>query len=390
MRRSRHFLLLMTIIFCVLLVIGCAQQEDVSTTTTAPPGTTTTAGPTATAGAPATEGDLTVTPVATGLEVLWELRFLPSGDLLVTERPGRIRLIPAGGGEPTVVATLPVAAVGEGGLMGLDLDPDFPERPYLYVFYTYQSGDGVRNRISRLTYANGRAGEEQALVEDIPGAGNHDGGRLAFGPDGYLWAGTGDAAEPSSAQDPASLAGKVLRMDHDGRPAADNPDPDSLVFTLGHRNPQGIDWQPGSNVPFITEHGPSDNDEVNPLQAGGNYGWPDLRGKAGRAGFVDPIITWSPTIAPAGAAFYDADLIPGWRGSFLFATLKDQTLHRLVPADEGFRQVAEDVRLFDGQYGRLRAVRVGPDGAVYLLTSNHDGRGNPAPDDDRVLRVAPR
>ena len=395
-------LLAVTLVAGAVWLLGCAGDEPA--TTAAPPTTTsaTTAGgsgaaPTTTSqnrpdtpAQPATAGDLAVSVVATGLEVPWEVRFLPSGDLLVTERPGRIRLIPASGGQGTVVGTLPVAAVGEGGLMGLALDPDFPEQPYLYVFYTYSAADQLRNRISRLTYTDGRAGEERVLLEDIPGAGNHDGGRLAFGPDGYLWAGTGDAAEPSLAQDPASLAGKVLRLDREGRPAPDNPDPDSPVFTLGHRNPQGIDWQPGTDVPFITEHGPSDNDEVNRLEAGGNYGWPDLRGKTGQEGFVDPIITWTPTIAPAGTTFYDADLIPGWRGSLLFTTLKDQTLHRLVPEDQAFTSVAEDVRLFDEEFGRLRAVRLGPDGALYLLTSNRDGRGDPVADDDRVLRVAPR
>lgn len=382
-----------------LLLVGCAgDSQGPSTTHTTTGGlgsvdgatsTTVSSGP-APGKTPAGQNEIQVAAIATGLEVPWEVRWLPSGDMLVTERPGRLRLIGAGGGSSRLVASLPVAAVGEGGLLGLAIDPDYPDRPYLYVFYTRRAGGGLENRISRLTYRDGQAGDEKVLIDGIPGAGIHDGGRLAFGPDGYLWATTGDASVPSRAQDRSSLAGKVLRFDRDGRPAPGNPFPGSLVYTLGHRNPQGIDWLPGTEQAFITEHGPSDNDEINRLEAGGNYGWPDVRGKEQQAGYRDPLFTWTPTIAPSGAIFYTGTGLAGWQGSFLFTTLKGEALHRLVPADAGFDSVKEDVTLFEGSFGRLRDVRQGPDGALYLLTSNRDGRGDPGPDDDRILRLMPR
>jgi Glucose/sorbosone dehydrogenases len=197
---------------------------------------------------PATEDDLVVQVVAQGLEIPWEIRFLPDGALLVTERSGRILRIDQATGAVKELGRLPVAHVGEGGLLGMALDPDFPTRPYLYVMYTYGEGgvdSGLANRVSRLTLTGDPLGEEVALgeevvlVEGIPGAGVHDGGRVAFGPDGDLWVTTGDASRGELAQDKGSLAGKVLRMDCEGRPAAGNPVGGSLVYSYGHRNPQG-------------------------------------------------------------------------------------------------------------------------------------------------------
>jgi len=324
--------------------------------------------------------------VASGLEVPWEIRFLPGGDLLVTERPGRITRIAARDGSRRTVGTLPVTATSESGLMGLDLDPGFPEQPYLYVAYTYSLEGELVNRVSRLTYRDDRLSEERVLVDRIPGAPIHDGARVGFGPDGFLWVTTGDAARSERAQDRDNLAGKVLRMTREGRPAPGNPFPDSLVYSYGHRNPQGLDWLPGSEVAYVTEHGPSDNDEVNRLQPGGNYGWPTVGGAVDRPGFVDPLISWTPTIAIAGAQFYDRAEIPGWRGSLLSVALKGSALRRLS-GDTGFTRVTGEEVLFEGEFGRLRALRVGPDGWVYVSTSNRDGRGGPAAADDRILRI---
>lgn len=326
-----------------------------------------------------------------GLEVPWDMRFLPDGDLLVTERRGRILRADPGTGQTSTIATLPVAAQGESGLLGLALDPSYPAEPFIYITYTHLRNGGLVNRVSRLRYdpAGTQATGETVLLDGIPGGAIHDGSRLTFGPDGALYVTTGDSGRGELAPDLGSPAGKVLRMDRDGRPLPDNPFPGSLVFTYGHRNPQGLDTHPDTGVLFVTEHGPNENDELNRLQAGGEYGWPSVTGRAGIPGLVDPIAAWTPTIAPAGATFYNADLIPGWRGSFLFVTLKEQDLRRLTPADAEFTTVHSEEILFDGAYGRLRAIRVGPDGSLYISTSNRDGRGS-LPGSDRILRISPR
>jgi glucose/arabinose dehydrogenase len=328
------------------------------------------------------------------------MRFQPDGRLLITEREGRVVVADVVSGAVTEVGQIDVAARGEAGLMGLALDPDFPKNPSIYVSYTYSGDEGNRNRVSRFTLSapdspTPQFAEETVLVDDIPAASIHDGSRLAFGPDGFLWVTMGDAGDGDRAQEMDSLSGKVLRMTRDGQPAPDNPFldlpyPFSLIYTLGHRNPQGLAFHPQAGVAYVTEHGPADNDEVNRLQAAGNYGWPDLRGKAGEPGFVDPIISWSPTIAPAGCLFYSGDMLAGLEGAFLFVTLKDSDLRALVPdGSDDFQAVADEMILFDEQFGRLRAIVQGPDGALYIATSNHDGRGDAGELDDRVIRIDP-
>ena len=340
------------------------------------------------------------TTVVQGLRVPWEMRFLPDGRLLITEREGRIVLADVGSGSVTEVGRIDVAAQGESGLMGLALDPDFPDNPGIYVSYTHSGTDGNQNRLSRfelngLDTASPGLGEETILLDGISAASNHDGSRLAFGPDGYLWMTMGDAGNGDRAQQMDSLSGKVLRMTRDAQPAPDNPFPDlphpfSLIYTLGHRNPQGLAFHPQSGTAFVTEHGPADNDEVNRLAAGGNYGWPDLHGAEGVTGFVDPIASWTPTIAPAGCIFYADGTLTDLNGTFLFVTLKDSDLRVLVSGGSGdFASIADERVLFDEQFGRLRAIAQGPDGALYIATSNHDGRGDPGPLDDRVIRIDP-
>jgi glucose/arabinose dehydrogenase len=242
-------------------------------------------------------------------------------------------------------------------------------------------------------------GTPEVLLEGIPGGTNHDGARLVVGPDRLLYMTTGDAGQATLSQDRASLAGKVLRLTLDGRAAPGNPF-GTAVFTYGHRNPQGLAFHPTTGRLYATEHGPGDNDEVNLIDAGRNYGWPEARGFCdGDAGsgertfcqanaVVEPIVAWTPTIAPAGAAIYDSDLIAGWRGSLLMTTLKDATLYRLTLSADGTRVTATE-RLLVRQLGRLRDVMVGPRGEVYVATSNRDGRGSPAADDDRIIRIEP-
>ena len=338
-----------------------------------------------------TEEDVAVETVATGLEVPWALAFTPDGRLLVTERPGRIRVIePIGGLQSEPWAAVAVAHVVEAGLMGIAADPDFADNGHVYVCYTARIGSGTENRVARLTEVAGRGQDLTVILSGMPAAGNHNGCRLKFGPDGKLYVTMGDAGASNNAQETASLSGKVLRMETDGSVPADNPFPGSFVYTLGHRNPQGLDFHPDTGAAYITEHGPSDNDEINILTPGGNYGWPVEKGIANRAGFVDPIAAYTPTLAVAGGTFYSGGPLPeAWTGNFFFTTLKAQHIRRLTFDPDDQAKVTGQEVLFDEEYGRLRDIIQGPDGLLYFTTSNRDGRGNPEFGDDRVLRVAP-
>jgi glucose/arabinose dehydrogenase len=292
--------------------------------------------------------------------------------------------------------TLPVAAVGEGGLLGLALHPDFSRTGWVYLYYTYQT-DQLWNRVVRYRLADDQLVEPQVILDRIPGASIHDGGRIAFGPDGKLYVTTGDARDPEAAQDLASLAGKILRLEPDGSLPPDNPFPGSPVWTYGHRNPQGLAWTNDGRL-YATEHGPTGDlglaahDEVNLIEPGKNYGWPFVVADLVRRPLPDAVppvaqsgqTTW----APSGATFVRAGSIPQWQGNLLFAGLRSQALWRLVLTPDG-RSAVQLEALYQGEFGRLRTVVEGPDGAIYLLTSNRDGRGNPRAGDDRLVRIAP-
>ncbi|HEX9006647.1 MAG TPA: PQQ-dependent sugar dehydrogenase, partial [Bacteroidota bacterium] len=354
-------------------------------------------GATAAPSAPATSAQspqksppLRVETVASGLEVVWSLAFAPDGRLFFTERPGRIRVMVDGKVLPDPVAELPAASSSESGLMGLALDPAFSSNGYIYIDYTYRTtNDGMANRVSRMTVQGNRAGDEKVLLDGIPASSIHDGGRVKVGPDGKLYVTAGDATNQESAQDVRALSGKVLRLNLDGTVPADNPFPGSPVYSFGHRNPQGLAFQPGTNTLFSTEHGATGNDEVNIIEPGRNYGWPKVQAKAGDPRYVDPISAYTPSIAPAGAVFYDGDRVPEWKGSLFFGTLRGQHLHRIVLGGSDGREVVFEERLFDGEFGRIRDVVVGPDGYLYFATSNRDGRGSPSSDDDLIVRVLP-
>jgi glucose/arabinose dehydrogenase len=338
-----------------------------------------------------------VQTVVSGLDVPWALAFAPDGRLFITERPGRLRVVSNGRLQSEPVATLPAYADGESGLMGLALDPAFAQNGHLYVCYSRQPGFAVINRafgrghrvnrLSRLTLRDGRAGAERVLLDEMPGAWNHDGCRVKFGPDGKLYATMGDAADPPLAQRLDSPAGKIHRIEADGSIPSDNPirassDAASSVWSLGHRNPQGLAWDAAGRL-YASEHGPSGHDEINLIQPGKNYGWPQVFGrvKIPDDRFVDPIVESGPrdTWAPSGMAFRDGHLyVAGLRGQRLLRVTLD--------ADGGVASVAP---MFTGTYGRLRDVVVGPDGALYVATNNRDGRGSPGADDDRILRVVP-
>lgn len=330
-----------------------------------------------------------VETVVTGLEVPWSIAFLPDGSMLVSERRGRIRAV-VGGVVDRTVAEVPIAPGEEGGLLGLALAPDFATSRAFFIYFT---AAGDVNRLERWTLsADGQsAAPELTLIDSIPAAQLHDGGRLRIGPDGMLYVGTGDARDPDLAQDSDSLSGKILRLTPTGAVPADNPFPGSPVFILGIRNTQGFDWLDDGSM-IVTDHGPSGelgregHDEVNIATAGANLGWPDIYGCEIDDGMIAPILTWEEAVPPGGAAIYRGDAIPEWRGNLLLGSLGAEHLHRVML--DGHSLAGHEVS-FAGQ-GRLRDVIMGPDGDLYVTTSNCDGRGACPADGDRILRVTRR
>ena len=342
---------------------------------------------------------LRVETVVTGLDTPWDIAWGPDGLIWVTERGGRVSRVNTSTGQRTTAGQIPdVAESGESGLMGLAFHPDFSSQPFVYFTHSYSQSGSLRNRLVRARWDGQTLGTPDVLLSNIPGASIHDGSRIAVGPDRLLYMTTGDAASQDLAQDRNSLAGKVLRLTLTGQPAPGNAF-GTAVYSVGHRNPQGLVFHPTSGALYSTEHGPSDNDEVNVIVAGRNFGWPTVHGLCDNDvgnertfcqanNVVEPLATWTPTIAPAGADIYVADLIPQWKGSLLFASLGARAMFRLTLSADGQSVTARET-LYQGQFGRLRDVLVGPDGSVYLATSNRDGRGNPSSDDDRILRIRP-
>ena len=343
-------------------------------------------------------GDLHVETLTSGLNTPWELAWGPDDVIWVTERRGTIHRVDPASGHATQVGVVGVTEVGESGLMGMAFHPDFHAQPFVYLVHSFGVGNEIRNRLVRMRFNGVSLEAAEVLLDNIPGARIHNGSRLGIGRDRFLYMTTGDAGRPNLSQDLDSVAGKVLRFTLDGQPAPGNPF-GTTVYSYGHRNAQGLAFHPETDDLYLTEHGPADNDEVNRVEIGQNYGWPDVRGFCDndvrgedefceRNRVAEPVSTWTPTVAPCGADFYNADLIPGWKGNLLFTTLRGAALVRLELSADGSRTVDEEF-LFEGEYGRLRDVLVGPNGQIYLVTSNRDGRGTPARDDDRILRIEP-
>ncbi|MBD1539166.1 PQQ-dependent sugar dehydrogenase [Arthrobacter sp. S13_S34] len=322
----------------------------------------------------ATAGNSTPTgtpqAVATGLEAPWSVVFR-NGTPLVSERDSGRILELSPDGTTRAIGDIPgVAAVGEGGLLGLAVD----SQGRLYVYSTGTDG----NRLQRFDVTGEPGslalGQAEMLLDGIGSASYHDGGRIAFGPDGMLYVAIGDAGRRDSSQDLEALNGKILRMTPDGGVPADNPFPDSLVYSYGHRNPQGLAWAEDGTM-FATEFGQNTWDELNIITAGANYGWPTVEGIATTGDFTDPVQQWEPTEAsPSGMAHID--------GTLFIANLRGQVLRAVPVADP-----STSTTYYDGEFGRIRDVTEAPDGKLWFVTNNTDGRGRPGPDDDRILSV---
>ena len=339
-----------------------------STTTVPSPSTTTTPSPAPTPVEQATE----LSTVATGLDVPWGTAFLPDGSALLTLRDEARLLQVRDGQEPVDLGRVGgVEPGGEGGLLGVAVSPTFANDRRVYLYLTAASD----NRVVRVTFEDGRPAQQRAILTGIPKAGNHNGGRLGFGPDGFLYVTTGDAGQPDGSQDRGSLGGKILRVTQDGKPAPGNPFDGSPVWSYGHRNVQGIAWAPDGTM-YASEFGQNTWDELNRIEPGKNYGWPLVEGRQPRAGFVEPLVQWPTSDAsPSGIAYAD--------GAVWMAALRGESLWR-IPVSGNV--AGEPQRLLQGEYGRLRDVVVAPDGRLWVL-SNNTSRGSGAPDDDRLLAI---
>lgn len=328
--------------------------------------------------------------IANKLYVPWAIDISNEGKIYFTERSGLIRIIEDGklNSQPLITFSDSFVSQGEGGLMGIALDPNYSQNHYIYVMYSYSEGNKIYNRVARLIENNNRASIDQILLDKIPGGQIHNGGRIKIGPDQKLYITTGDAGDPSLAQDPTSTAGKILRIELDGSIPNDNPIINSPIYSLGHRNPQGLAWN-SKNVLYASEHGQSAHDEINIIQPGGNYGWPLVQGDEDSKEIImqKPLIhsdevTW----APSGITFVNKG---PWQEKLLVATLRGQQLLTLSLNGKG--TVVRDVESwFENEYGRLREVIQGKDGSIYLATSNRDGRGNPDISDDKIIRLIPK
>jgi glucose/arabinose dehydrogenase len=348
----------------LLLVAGCSDSGGDP-------------GPTSSAPAQAADGGEALAPsgdletLTTRLDAPWSVAFVGDTALISSRDDGDVHELLDDGSTRLVGTVEGVVHQSESGLLGLAVD----DQQRLYAYST--GGDG--NRIQRFalegepgSYA---LGDPETILAGIPAAPTHDGGRIAFGPDGMLYATTGDAGDRPAAQDPDSLAGKILRMTPDGEAPDDNPTAGSLVYSLGHRNPQGLAWAADGTL-FAAEFGQDTWDELNVITPGGNYGWPEVEGIGGDSRYIDPVQQWSPeTASPSGIAIAD--------GTVFVANLRGAVLRAVPVADP-----TTSTDYYAGELGRLRDVVVAPDGSLWFLTNNTDGRGQPGPDDDRLLRVA--
>ncbi len=351
---------------------------------------------------PAGAQGLQTRDVATGLTVPWEIIWGPDNWIWYTERPGRVSRVNPETGEKKLLVTIPnVSGGSEDGLLGMALHPNFADSAYVYLVYTLVSS-GIRERLVRYEYDGSALVNPTILLDNIRGNGTHNGSRLVITPDRKLMMTLGDAQIAEAPQSHMYLNGKIIRLNLDGSAPADNPyadDPPLLtnrIWTSGHRNPQGLVYANG--ILYSSEHGPGSDDEINIIEKGNNYGWPFVEGFCNTqaekkfcedSSVTEPIAAWTPTIAVAGIDYYDHPAIPQWRGSLLMATLAGRHL-RILKLGSDKRSIVSQETMYNTTFGRLRDICIAPDGRVFICTSNRDGRGNPAQNDDRIIEIIPQ
>ncbi|MDO3677455.1 PQQ-dependent sugar dehydrogenase [Paenibacillus ehimensis] len=376
-----------------LLLAGCEEERQAAPATGTAPSAPS-AGTASKAGFPYKQEI-----VATGLAVPWEIDFAPDGRIFFTERGGALRVIDKGKliEKPVFQFNGSLYKQGEAGLLGFTLDPQFERNGYIYAYYTYFKDDQPFNRVVRLKEQGGKAALDKVLLDHLPGNRIHDGGRVKFGPDGMLYITNGDADDRPSAQDVTALSGKIFRIAKDGSVPPDNPFPGSPVYSLGHRNPQGLAWHPETKRLYSSEHGQTAHDEINLIEAGANYGWPLVEGdetelKPADAGKKGPGPLRAPVVhsrdvtwAPSGMTFVSRG---PWKDHLLVANLRGTQVLHIVLSQDG-RSAHSVEPLLAGELGRLRTVAEAPDGSLYVLTNNRDGRGQPQKDDDKIIRLIP-
>jgi len=332
--------------------------------------------------------------VASGLSHPWSIAFLPNGDQLVTERDGRLRLIQQGSLHPDAIAGVPqVAAVGQGGLLDVVLHPDFDNNAWVYLAYSDQTSQGLTTRVMRGRLQGHELLDQEILFEALPrsSGGRHFGGRMVFDSQGYLYIAVGDRGEMERAQQGLDHAGSIIRLHDDGRIPANNPfiGNDQIkdeIFTLGNRNPQGLTLHPSTGQVWSSEHGPRGGDEINLIQAGLNYGWPEVTHGINYSGtritphselegMESPLLDWTPSIAPSGMVFYTGDEFPSWQGQILNGALRDRLISRVSveESEEGYH-LEEQERFLQGFGQRIRDIRQSPEGELWLLTDHAQGQ----------------
>jgi glucose/arabinose dehydrogenase len=368
MSRTKHALMIISVAVLVVAAVGLTLGDRIIKLFFRPTETTLEQG----LSNDTEETRESIEVVAERLDTPWEVAVISDSETLVTERPGRLQLI--GDNEQTFNIS-GVEHTGEGGLLGLALHPEFAENGWVYLYFTTREGGQLSNKIVRYQFDGNRISSRADILTGIPAASIHNGGRIAFGPDGYLYVGTGDANNTGLSQDTGSLAGKILRLTDSGRPAPDNPF-DNEVYSYGHRNVQGLAWDDEGRL-WATEHGPTAHDELNLITRGSNYGWPVIIGDETRSGMQAPIRHSGPneTWAPSGMAHVD--------GSLFFGGLRGQSLYQAEISGNSVSLKSH----FRGEYGRLRTVVAHGD-SIYILTSNTDGRGNPRSGDDKLIRLS--
>lgn len=336
--------------------------------------------------------------VASGLNVPWEICWGADNWIWFTEQSGTISKVDPKTGQKKLLLRIPdVYRKRSLGLLGMAIHPD-KNLPYVFVDYTYEQGSALLSKLVRYNYTSDTLLNPVVILNDIPGSTGHNGSRVAVSPDGKVMMTTGYGAKTIDAQMINSLNGKVLRLNIDGSIPEDNPIPGSPVYSYGHRNAQGMVFNPNNGLLYSSEHGDAIEDEINIIKKGGNYGWPKVEGYNDRPeerlffnthAIVEPLKSWTPVIAPAGIDFYNSPTIGEWKNSVLLATLKTQTLRVLKLNEEGDRILSEKI-YFDHAFGRLRDICVSPEGDVYVSTSNRDwnpGEGYPKEDDDKIIRI---